>query len=177
MEKSLLIAGFGGQGIMLIGKMLGYAASDSGKETMFYPAYGAEMRGGTANCTIIISDEEIGSPMCDYFTTFIAMNEPSYQKFIAQVEEGGQVIINSSLVTSKVSDTKIKAYYVPANDIADELGNAKISNIVILGAYIGISKAVEIEAIKKIITKTLGKNKDMLELNMRAFDAGYNAVQ
>jgi 2-oxoglutarate ferredoxin oxidoreductase subunit gamma len=177
MEKSLLIAGFGGQGIMLIGKMLGYAASDSGKETMFYPAYGAEMRGGTANCTVIISDEEIGSPMCDFFTTFIAMNEPSYHKFIEQVEKGGNVIINSSLVDSKVQNDAIKAYYVPANDIADRLGNSKVANIVMLGAYIAVSQAVEVDAIKKIITKTLGKKPEMLELNMKAFDEGYNTVK
>ncbi len=177
MEKSVLIAGFGGQGVMSIGKMLGYAASDAGKYASFYPSYGAEQRGGTANCTVIISDEEIGSPAVSKLDMLIAMNQPSFDKFAKKVKKGGSIIVNSSLVTSKVEDPDIEAVYVDANDIANDLGSPKVANIVILGAYIGLSGALSEEDGKAIIKKMLGGKADLLEMNYQAFDKGIQAVK
>jgi len=177
MEKSLLIAGFGGQGVMSVGKMLGYAASDAGKYASFYPSYGAEQRGGTANCTVIISDEEIGSPAVSKLDVLIAMNEPSFQKFAPKVKKGGSIIVNSSMVVNKVEDKDIKAYYIPANDIAAGLGSSLVANIIMLGAYIGISGALSVSEAKAVIKKMLGSKSEMLKMNYDAFDKGFEAVQ
>ena len=176
MEKSVLIAGFGGQGVMSIGKMLGYAASDAGKFASFYPSYGAEQRGGTANCTVIISDEEIGSPAVSKLDVLIAMNEPSYQKFSPKVKKGGSIVINSSMVSSKVEDKDINAYYIHANEMANELGSPLVANIIILGAYLGVSNALSEDQAKAIIKKMLGSKPGMLEINYKAFDKGFEAV-
>ncbi len=176
MEKSLLIAGFGGQGVMSMGQMLGYAASDAGKNATYYPSYGAEQRGGTANCTVIISDEEIGSPAASKLDVVIAMNEPSFNKFKGKVKKGGTILANSSLVESKLEGDEVTAYYIPANDIAEKLGSSKVANIVMLGAYIKISGALEVDDTKKMIKKVLGKKADLLEINIKAFDTGYGMV-
>lgn len=176
MEKSLLISGFGGQGVMLIGQMLGYAASDAGKNATFYPSYGAEQRGGTANCTVIISDEEIGSPVTSKLDVLIAMNEPSLNKFESKVKKGGAIIVNSSLIKQKIDHSEKSVYYVPANDMANGLGSSKVANIIMLGAYIGVSGALSIEEAKNIISKKLGKKPELLELNFKAFDAGMATV-
>jgi len=175
-EKSLLIAGFGGQGVMLLGQMLGYAASDAGKNATYYPSYGAEQRGGTANCTVIISDEEIGSPVATKPDAVIAMNEPSFNKFKGMVKKGGTIFINSSLVESSLDREDITAYYIQANSIADSLGSSKVANIVMLGAYIKVSAVLDVEETKKIIKKVLGNKKELLESNLKAFDTGYGLV-
>lgn len=172
-EKSLLIAGFGGQGVMSMGQMLGYAASDAGKNATYYPSYGAEQRGGTANCTVIISDEEIGSPVASKLDVVIAMNEPSFNKFKGKVKKGGTLLVNSSLVESKLERDDISAVYIPANDIATELGSSKVANIVMLGAYIKVSGVLSVEETRAIITKVLGKKADMLASNLKAFETGY----
>ena len=179
MEHSILIAGSGGQGIMLIGKLLSYAAIEAGKEATFYPAYGAEMRGGTANCTVVISDEEISSPILERFTTIIALNEPSYIKFHSQVIDGGNILINSSLIASISEELGKKAsvYAVPVNNIALELGSEKISNIVLIGAYIGITEIIDPEVFRNTIRKMLYKDEELMNLNLIAFDKGLAAGQ
>jgi 2-oxoglutarate ferredoxin oxidoreductase subunit gamma len=177
MEKSLLIAGFGGQGIMLIGKMLGFAASKAGMNATFYPSYGAEQRGGTANCTVIIGDDEIGSPVSRRLDTLIAMNEPSFVRFVDRMKKGGVVIVNSSLVQSKVEDKDVKAFYIPANDLAQELGSVQVANIIVLGAYIAATGILDAEFAKQVIAEQLGRKPEMLELNMQAFDKGMAAVK
>lgn len=117
-------AGFGGQGVLSMGKLLAYAGMLEGKEVSWCPSYGPEMRGGTANCSIVVSDEPVGSPVITAdATASIVMNQPSYDKFVEIVGKGGTIILNSSLIESKVERTDVKAYYVPANDIAKDLGN------------------------------------------------------
>jgi 2-oxoglutarate ferredoxin oxidoreductase subunit gamma len=176
MGKSLIIAGFGGQGVMLIGKTLGYAANDMGENATFFPAYGTEQRGGTANCTVIISDEEIGCPVCETFDTIIAMNEPSFVRFAPALKEGGEILINSSLVLSR-PEKGVKYYEIDSAEIVNELGNSKVTNMVILGAYLAINDQLNVDEVKKMVRKSLGSKTDLIELNMKAIDAGMAAIK
>jgi 2-oxoglutarate ferredoxin oxidoreductase subunit gamma len=176
MEKSLIIAGFGGQGVMLIGKTLGYSANDMGKNATFFPAYGTEQRGGTANCTVIISDEEIGCPVCETFDTIIAMNEPSFVRFAPALKEGGEIIINSSLVSSR-PEGGVKFYEVDSAAMANEIGNPKVANMVILGAYVAANDQLDLNEVKNMVKKSLGSKTELIDLNMKAIDAGYAAVK
>jgi 2-oxoglutarate ferredoxin oxidoreductase subunit gamma len=176
MEKSLIIAGFGGQGVMLIGKTLGYAANDMGKNSTFFPAYGTEQRGGTANCTVIISDEEIGCPVCETFDTIIAMNEPSLVRFAPALKEGGEILINSSLVSSRPKEG-VKFFEVDSSAIANEIGNPKVANMVILGAYVAMNDQLDLNEVKNMVKKSLASKANLIDLNMKAIDAGYAAVQ
>ena len=134
MKKQITVSGFGGQGVLSIGKSLVEAGMDEGLEVTWAPSYGPEMRGGTANCSVVISDKPIGSPVFTHPTELIAMNLPALEKFEPKVVEGGLIIVNSSVVEQKVERTDVKAYYVPCIDIATELGNTKVANMVMLGA-------------------------------------------
>ena len=177
MEQSVIIAGFGGQGVMLIGKTLGYAASHEGMEVTFYPSYGAEMRGGTANCTVVVSDEAIGAPLREEIDTLIAMNEPSYRRFAKAIQPGGALLLNSSLSEVVPEIPEVKVYCVPVNDIAVELGNVQMANNVMLGAYIGATKVVSPEAIEGILRKNFAQKPAVAEKNIAAFRAGMAAVE
>lgn len=177
MEKSLLVAGFGGQGVMLIGKTVGYAASKADKYVTFSPAYGSEQRGGTANCTIVISDNEIYSPIKGMVDTLIVMNELSYQKFSPKVKKGGTLIINSSMVISKCERDDINTYYIPVNDIATQLGNPLVANIVMLGAYIGISNILNEEVVLDIVKYNLKDKPKLIDINVNAFNKGIESVK
>ncbi len=172
MESSLLIAGFGGQGVVLIGQLLGYAASSSGKNATYYPSYGAEQRGGTANCTVVISDEEIGSPVVTKLDTVIAMNEPSLVRFEEWVKPGGTLIINSSLIKRQVVRTDIQVVAVPANEIAGDLGTDKIANMVVLGTYLAVSKVLSVETVLNTMREKLAAKATFLPLNEAAIQAG-----
>jgi len=176
MENSLLIAGFGGQGVILIGQLLGYSATKAGKNATYYPSYGAEQRGGTANCTVVISDEEIGSPVVTKLDTVIAMNEPSLARFEEWVKPGGTIIVNSSLITRKVSRSDVKVYYVPANDIANKIGNDKAANMVILGSYIGASKALDVASVVATMKEKMASKAKFLPMNEAAIQAGVDEV-
>lgn len=176
MEKSLLIAGFGGQGVMLIGKTLCLTANDNGMNATFFPAYGSAQRGGTANCTCIISDEEIGSPVCETFDNLIMMNEPSYQMFAPKLKEGGELIINSSMVTSR-PEGGVKYYAIDSIKIANELGNVKVANMVILGAYIAVAGNLDVDQVKEQVKYALHGKEDLFDINMKAIDAGIAAVK
>ncbi len=134
MEQSLLIAGFGGQGVMLIGKTLSHASVDAGKFSTFFPAYGAEQRGGTANCYVVISDDDIGAPLGDRMDDLIVMNDPSLNKFLYKLVPGGTLFINSSIVKSDITRSDIKVVKAPVTELALELGSAKVLNIIMLGA-------------------------------------------
>lgn len=177
MEQSVIIAGFGGQGVMLIGKTLGYAASHYGLDATFYPSYGAEMRGGTANCTVVISDEAIGAPLREEINTLIAMNEPSYNRFAKAVQPGGIILFNSSLSDTVPEIPDVKVYCVPVNDIAAEIGNVQMANNVMLGAYIGATKILTPEAVEEIIRKNFAAKPAVAEKNIVAFRAGIAAVE
>jgi 2-oxoglutarate ferredoxin oxidoreductase subunit gamma len=169
-----VIAGFGGQGVMSIGLNLAQAAMLEGKNVTYLPSYGAEVRGGTANCTVVISDDEIASPVASSPEFVIAMNQPSVMRFQNQIQSGGLFFVNSSLVESAIARGDISVVSVPANSIAENLGSPKSANMVILGAFTKksglVSLASAIEALKFI----LGTKQKLLAVNEKALRAGYD---
>jgi len=178
MEKSFVFAGFGGQGVILAGKLLAQAGTDYGLEVTWLPSYGPEMRGGTANCTVVLSDEPIGSPVVDNPTALVAMNLPSLNRFEKTVAEAGTIVINSSLVTRPAQRDDVHVLNVPANDIAVSLGNPRAANMVALGAIVKATGVIPLELIKSTMARVLG-HKDtakLIAVNEQALDAGYNAV-
>ena len=174
MERNLMVAGFGGQGVMTLGKFLGESVCDStGLNITFFPSYGAEQRGGTANCYVVISDEEIGAPVSDCMDDLIVMNDPSLNKFLPKLVQGGTLFINSSIVTSEISRKDVKLVKVPVTEMALEMGNAKILNVIMLGAYIGYTQVVpEEDVVWNTIEHKLSKKPALLPLNRQAFEAG-----
>jgi 2-oxoglutarate ferredoxin oxidoreductase subunit gamma len=179
MEEKVIMAGFGGQGIMAIGKLLAYAGMLEGKQVTWMPSYGPEMRGGTANCAVVISEQEVGSPLISKDgTAAIVMNLPSLAKFEKELVPGGKLIINKSLVDVEPSRKDLDVYYVSANELAMELGNAKVANMVILGAYLELTKIVDVESVLKAFLKVFGEDKThLLQLNKDALAKGAEAVR
>jgi 2-oxoglutarate ferredoxin oxidoreductase subunit gamma len=174
MEKSFIIAGFGGQGVMVIGQLLCYTAAETtDKYVTYFPSYGAEMRGGTANCYVVISDEPVGAPKVEKADYLVVLNEPSMVKFGNSLVPGGTVFINSSVVTSEPDRVDIASVKVDAGTIAYELGNPKVLNIVTLGTIIGYTDILPEEKVLKTIFKKLGaKRPELNELNEKAFRRG-----
>ena len=147
-EEKIIMAGFGGQGVMSMGQLLTYAGMIEEKNVSWLPSYGPEMRGGTANCAVIVSDKQVGSPIITSdATAAIVMNLPSLDKFEADVNKGGNLLVNSSLIEKKASREDLNVFYIKANEIANELGNAKVANMVMLGAYLEITKVVKVESV------------------------------
>lgn len=179
LNEKIICAGFGGQGVMSLGQLLTYAGMLEGKEVSWLPSYGPEMRGGTANCSVMISDKMIGSPVItDDATAAIVMNLPSLQKFESNVAKNGMVLVNSSLISKKVSREDVKAYYIPANEIANELGNSKAANMVMLGSYIELASPVAMQTVKDTLKKVFGPSKaHLIPLNEEALDKGAAAVR
>ncbi|WP_326908777.1 2-oxoacid:acceptor oxidoreductase family protein [Sedimentibacter sp. MB31-C6] len=179
MEEKVIMAGFGGQGVMAIGKLLAYAGMLENKQVTWLPSYGPEMRGGTANCAVVVSDEMIGSPVISKDgSAAIIMNLPSLTKFEGEILSGGKLIINKSLIEDKPSRNDIDAYYVPANEIAAELGNGKVANMIMLGAYLELTKVVEVESVLNAFVKVFGENKShLVPLNKEALLKGAEAVR
>jgi 2-oxoglutarate ferredoxin oxidoreductase subunit gamma len=173
MQNDVIMAGFGGQGILLIGKMLAYAGMHQGKEVSWLPSYGPEMRGGTCNCTVVISDRPVGSPVIQSPRAVLAMNLPSLEKFEPSVKPGGLLIINSSLIAREPARKDIRVLKVPANDIAVELGNPKGANMVALGAYLGATQAVNLEEMESLIRETFASKPKVVEANVIALKRGY----
>lgn len=174
MEK-IIVAGFGGQGVLSLGQLLAYSAMYEDQYATWLPSYGPEMRGGTANCSVVIDAQKpIASPIIAVADTLIAMNKPSLDKFQMNVREGGLVIINSSLISDKCANDKVKAIYVDANRIAHEMGNNKASNLVILGAYIKASGLFPKEVILSTIEKVYANKPQFIPSNKACFEAGYN---
>ncbi len=177
MLDEIIIAGFGGQGILLMGRLIAYAGMLEGKHVAWMPSYGPEMRGGTANCTVIISTEEVASPVVPNPLTLIAMNQPSLDKFEPMVEKNGIIIVNQSLIYRTVNRDDVQVVQVPANDIANELGNLRVANMVALGSYIAKSKSIKMETIFQALEKTLGKKSDkIIALNKEALQRGEKIV-
>ncbi|MFW5730486.1 MAG: 2-oxoacid:acceptor oxidoreductase family protein [Desulfonatronovibrionaceae bacterium] len=173
-----IIAGFGGQGVMLIGNLLAYSAMESGLNVTYIPVYGPEMRGGTANCTVVISEEDIGSPIIKNPLSLIAMNRPSLDKFQPMVQDQGIVIVNSSLIDKELADTdRLQIFHVPANDIADKVGNTRMANMVALGAYVQAIKIISMEAVRKSLDKVISAHySHLIPKNAEALSAGAEAV-
>ena len=178
MKKEVIISGFGGQGGLAIGKNLVEAGLAEGLNVTWAPSYGPEMRGGTANCSVVLSDKPVGSPVFNRTTELIALNEPSLAKFEAGVLPGGTVFVNSNVVTDKVSREDLKAYYIPCNEIAEEVGNGKVANMVMLGAYVAATKILKPETIEHMIEEMFsGAKAKFIPLNIEAFRRGMACVQ
>ena len=172
MEAQFLIAGFGGQGVLLIGQLLAKAAMHEGMNVSWMPSYGPEMRGGEANCAVVISDEPIGSPLVTEIPIAVIMNKPSMIKFTPAMEKGGVMLYNSSLIDITPDRDDITAIPVDCNAIAEELGNARTANMVMLGALVEVSKVVPVEMVYKIMEKTFsGRKAHLLDINKQAFHA------
>ena len=177
MNKQILIAGFGGQGILFSGKFLAYEGLLDGKNVTWLPSYGPEMRGGTANCSIIISDTQIGSPIVDKPDALIAMNAPSYDKYINEVKPGGQVFVDSSLIDKKCDRDDIEVYYIPATKIASDEALKGLANMIMIGLFVKKSGIMTIDKVETTMAKLIsGKKANMLESNMKAVKIGYDYV-
>jgi 2-oxoglutarate ferredoxin oxidoreductase subunit gamma len=178
MLEELIFAGFGGQGILSIGTIYAYAAMQDGLQVSWVPSYGPEMRGGTANCTVIVSDELIGSPSTPRPTGVIAMNLPSLRKFEPKMKAGGVLIVNSSLIDEKATRTDITVIYVPTAEIATEAGSILVASVAALGALNEAKGLVKPESIEKGISWTLPKHRQKLvPMNMAALQAGMKCAQ
>lgn len=178
MEMQLIVAGFGGQGVLLMGQLMAYAGMLDGKEASWMPAYGPEMRGGSANCSVVISDEPVGSPKVEDADVVIAMNRPSMVLFEKNVVPGGLLLYNSSLIDVKPSRTDIRVIPVPCNDIADEMGNSRVANMVMLGALLECTKPFDTELLVESLRHKLGAKKEkLIPLNREAIQKGMRAAQ
>jgi 2-oxoglutarate ferredoxin oxidoreductase subunit gamma len=172
-QKEVVFAGFGGQGIMTVGQLLAYTAMEEGKQVIWIPSYGPEMRGGTANCTVIVSNDRIGSPIINNPQSACVFNRPSLDKFGALIRKGGLLLINNSLIDATSDREDIKQILVPCNDIAIKAGNSKAANMVMLAAYVAATDIVSFKTLKKMLTEKLGsRKKELLEINYRAFEEG-----
>lgn len=174
MHSEIIISGFGGQGVLFAGQVLAYAAMETGLHVTWIPSYGPEMRGGTAHCTVIISTEEIGSPLVRHPTAVIALNQPSFDKYEAVVAPGGALILNSSLITHTTQRTDIRVVPVPANKIADELGNGKLANIVLVGALLAtLEEKMPLSAVEAALAGHLPeRHRHLLPANQEALRRG-----
>lgn len=172
--ERIIIAGFGGQGIMLAGKLLIQTGLLMGRNVTYIPSYGAEVRGGTAHCHVIISENEIASPIIVRPGACLVMNSPSLAKFRDQVQDGGILFINSSMVKEAVDRDDVTAVRIKANDVAEELGSIKAANMVMLGAYLKYSKLLSLPAIHSALKTLLPvSHRDLLEINLNALQSGY----
>lgn len=179
MHEELIIAGFGGQGILFIGKMICLAAMEEKRQVTRFPSYGPTMRGGEANCTIIVSSEAIGSPISEHPDSIIVMNEPSLN-FAECLKPGGLMVVNKSLANWNFSRKDIEVLEVKATDIAEELGNLQVANLVMLGVYLKKRKVVGLEsAIKALRAEAAAKKlyKPLAELNEKALERGWNEIK
>lgn len=173
MHEEVIISGFGGQGALFAGQLLTYTGLDEGWHVSWIPSYGPEMRGGTAHCTVILSDDDIGSPIIRQPSICIVMNPPSMDKYESLVRPGGLLVANSTLVRTKSERDDIKAVYVPANDLAAELGNVKMANVVLLGAMLGTREILPIDSVKRTLDEHIPeRRKHIIEPNKRALDRG-----
>ena len=172
MER-LIVAGFGGQGVLSLGQIIAYASMYENKNVTWLPSYGPEMRGGTANCSVVVDDNPIASPVIATPDTLIAMNKPSLDKFVDKVKSGGLVLVNSSLISEKVKRDDVTVVYVDANAVAHNVGNYKASNLVVLGAFIQYSNLFPKEVMLSTIEKVFAAKPKFIESNKACFMAGY----
>lgn len=179
MQNEVMFAGFGGQGILLMGKILAHTAMEEGLEVAWIPSYGPEMRGGTAYCMVVVSDRPIGSPIIRNPKHLVAMNRPSLEKFASQVKPGGVILINSSLITIGSDRDDVDELLVPTTDIAGDLGSVKAANIVALSAFVVRSKIVDFERMRNCVKKEfLSKGKEkIISLNMEAVEEGKKVAE
>ncbi len=178
MQTEIIIAGFGGQGVLFGGQVVAYAAMDAGKEVTWIPSYGPEMRGGTANCTVVIADEEIGSPMVEHPPLAIALNLPSFDKYEQELQKGGTLIVNKSMVDRGPKREDIHVVFVPCNEIAEELGDKKLLNMVAIGALLTALPGLTMDDVRKALEGHMpARHKDLLTKNIEALKRGYEAAK
>jgi len=176
MKHNIIIAGFGGQGALSAGMLLAQAALEEGKLSTWFPSYGAEMRGGTANSTVVISTEEIGLPIVLSITGLIALNALSLTKFSKSAVAGATIVVNTSLIPKEsiVIDKTKNYFFVPATELADKLGNVRVANSVALGAFLKASKALSLESAIKACPVLLESKKEFIEVNIKALELGFS---
>jgi 2-oxoglutarate ferredoxin oxidoreductase subunit gamma len=173
METNLCVAGFGGQGVMTLGKFLADATCNSTDlNVTFFPSYGAEQRGGTANCYVVISDDFIGAPLGDVMDDLIVMNDASLNKFLPKLKNGGRLFINSSIVKSEITREDVTVIKAPVTELALEMGNSKVLNIIMLGVYVGYTEVIAPEIVWQTVEHKLGSKPALLPLNRQAFEKG-----
>jgi 2-oxoglutarate ferredoxin oxidoreductase subunit gamma len=173
MQQEIVISGFGGQGALFAGQLLAYAALGEDKHVTWIPSYGPEMRGGTAHCTVVVSDEEIGSPLVRNPAAVIVLNNPSMEKYQKLVKEHGHLLINRSLINIPTTRTDIHAVDIPASDEAVALGNPRMLNVIMLGALIGCTRVVSLEAVESALDAHLpDRHRQLLDLNKTALRRG-----
>ncbi len=178
MLDKVIVSGFGGQGVLMIGQLICYAGMDAGHNASFFPSYGPEMRGSTANCNATVSDGDIGSPILVDCTTLLAMNNASVQKYESYVLAGGTAIVNSSLAETKITREDISAYYIPCTELAIKENNERGANMVMLGAYIAVTGTVTEEAVYKFIEKTFsGRKAQFAEMNKKLVALGIEYIK
>ncbi len=175
MTSNILIAGFGGQGILFSGKFLAYEGLLEQKEVSWLPSYGPEMRGGTANCSIIISDTKVGSPIVNEPDILIAMNAPSLEKYEPATVSGGKIFVDSSLIDKKVQKQDVEAYYIPATKLALDNNLKGLANMIMIGLMIKKTGIMPLQNVERTLKKVIpAKKADMLQLNIKAIELGYN---
>lgn len=177
MMDKIILAGFGGQGVMFLGKVLAYAGMGADLELCWIPSYGPEMRGGTANCSVILSDEEINSHVIDFADAAIVLNKPAYDKFSTRVKPGGVLVVNSSLAKLDSVREDITVVEIPATEIANELGSTGVANMVCLGALLPSLKLVDMTKIEKAMEKLAGRKAELFETNIAAINKGIEFVK
>jgi 2-oxoglutarate ferredoxin oxidoreductase subunit gamma len=177
MQTEVIMSGFGGQGLMIIGKLLALSGLEEGKSVTWLPSYGPEMRGGTANCTVVIADHPIGSPLISSPKSAVVMNQPSLEKFAPTLKKNGILVINSTMIPINSDRTDIRSFRIRADDIAAELGARRSANLVMLGAYIGMDEVVGHETMLNAIDKTFASKKQFLEINRKTFLKGYELAK
>ncbi len=181
MTERAILAGFGGQGMMLLGKLCVQAGMESGFEVTFFPSYGAEVRGGTAHCHVIVDDEPIHSPMVETADTVIVMSQQSYEKFRKRLRPDGLLLVNSSMVEpdpAVESEHPAQLVSIPATDLAHELGNVRVANTVMLGAWCALRPILKPEALLSVLDRSLsGAKAHLIEVNRQAFRKGVEQVQ
>jgi len=176
MQSEVQFAGFGGQGIMLMGQIMAQTAMLQGDEVVWIPSYGPEMRGGTAYCTVVISDRPIGSPIIRNPKHLVAMNRPSLEKFAPTVQSGGTIFINSSIISIDAGRDDVDVIKVPIIEIAKELGNVKTANIVALAAFVSRSQVLDFEMLRKSVKDKFASREKLIPLNMKALEEGKKAA-
>ena len=178
MKKEIIISGFGGQGVLSMGKILAYSGLLEDKEVTWMPAYGPEQRGGTANLTVIISDERISSPILSKFDIAIVLNQPSMDKFVSKVKPGGILIYDGFGIINPPERKDITVYRIDAMDKAAEMKNAKVFNMIVLGGLLKVCKIVSTDGLNKALYKTLPeRHHKLIPLNMQAVEEGMNIIE
>jgi 2-oxoglutarate ferredoxin oxidoreductase subunit gamma len=177
MQTEVIMSGFGGQGLMMIGKLLAKAGLQEGKDVTWLPSYGPEMRGGTANCTVVIADHPIGSPLISSPRAALVMNQPSLEKFAPTLRKDGILVINSTMIPVNSDRTDLHAFRIRADDIAQELGSRRSANLVMLGAFIGLEEVVSPETLIKTIEAAFASKKKFLDVNRKTFLKGYEMAK